>query len=189
MLSSDATEVVAQVRKNGFPEVWIHEVGRPVKRRVTFSGGTRPTWRPPGDHVTFSKGGDIWIAPADGRGEPRSCSTHHRAFRATLALNGAGMASTSWAQAAPLSSTCAKNQMVRAGTGLYSRAIAMTKSVQISLQMDGTSPTSPASQEGPKSTSDLFPRAAGKNRSRRTVEGSLAGKAIGRSSMSTMLER
>ncbi len=71
VLSPNGDEVVVQGETDGVQEVWIHEVNRPVKRRVTFRGGARPTWLPSGSEVSFNRDGDLWVAAADGSAEPR----------------------------------------------------------------------------------------------------------------------
>ena len=77
VLSPDGRQVVVLGVEDGIRDIWIHEVDRPVKRRITFdeSHNDRPTWHPSGESVSFSAGvvgrSDIWMAAADGRGEPR----------------------------------------------------------------------------------------------------------------------
>lgn len=81
VLSPDGKEVVVQGTTDREQDIWIHEVDRPVKRRITFdeTAEARPTWLPSGKQVTFSGGAfsggeteprNIWIAATDGSGDP-----------------------------------------------------------------------------------------------------------------------
>ena len=62
-------------------DVWLHEVGRPVKRRLTMhpAGDSRAVWTPDGKFVTFwsRRNGDvdIFMMPADGSGEAQLISS------------------------------------------------------------------------------------------------------------------
>lgn len=75
-LSPNGKEVVVVASTDRALDVWIHQVDRPVKRRITFdeTRNDRPTWHPSGKQVTFSGGGsggsDIWIAASDGSDKP-----------------------------------------------------------------------------------------------------------------------
>jgi len=76
VLSPDGKEVVAVGTTDRLLDIWIHEVDRPVKRRITFdeTSDDRPTWLPSGKQVTFSGGEtaqrNIWIAATDGSAGP-----------------------------------------------------------------------------------------------------------------------
>ena len=79
-LSPDETRVAVAASELGDEEIWVHEVTRPVKTRLTFSPGTdRPAiWTSSGDEIIYgsyrgdrSKGRGIFRRPADGTGEPR----------------------------------------------------------------------------------------------------------------------
>ena len=78
VLSPDASQVVVQARENENGDVWVHEVARGLKRRLTFdtANDARPTWTPRGDKISFSsiRNGnfDVFIKPADGSGETES---------------------------------------------------------------------------------------------------------------------
>jgi serine/threonine protein kinase len=56
-------------------DIWIHEVGRPVRTRLTTDDAydTQPTWSPTGDRIAFASGRtgdrDIYVKRADGSGE------------------------------------------------------------------------------------------------------------------------
>ena len=75
VLSPDGNQVVVQARENENTDVWVHEVARGLKRRLTFDpeNENRPTWTPQGDKISFSsvRNGnlDVFIKPADGSGE------------------------------------------------------------------------------------------------------------------------
>ena len=81
VLSPDGKEVVVMSVENGVRDVWVHEVERPVKRRLTFDTDNqdRPTWRPSGREITFSSTStstahgrmDIYVTAANGSEQPR----------------------------------------------------------------------------------------------------------------------
>ena len=72
-LSPDGRRVAVSGMQNGQPDVWLHDVERPVRTRVTFKRGGRPIWGPSGDQLTFMTGRrhnlDIFRTFADGRAE------------------------------------------------------------------------------------------------------------------------
>ena len=57
-LSPDGRLVAVQATENGNMDIWLHEVGRPVKTRLTFheSRDVQPKWMPSGDAIAFSSG-------------------------------------------------------------------------------------------------------------------------------------
>ena len=75
VLSPDGSQVVVQARENDSLDIWVHEVARGLKRRLTFdpANENRPTWTPRGDKISFSSerdgSQDVFIKPADGSGE------------------------------------------------------------------------------------------------------------------------
>ena len=76
-LSPDGRQVAASSVENNNYDVWVHEVGRSLKRRLTFDAATdgRPIWSPSGKEIAFrsarGQGDDnIYIRPADGTGDP-----------------------------------------------------------------------------------------------------------------------
>jgi len=75
-LSPNGRRVAVLAIEGGNRDVWVHEVDRPVKRRLTFHAawGSRPQWSPSGREITFLslRGGnwDIFRRAADGTGEP-----------------------------------------------------------------------------------------------------------------------
>ena len=76
-LSPDGRQVAVRGTEDNNADVWVHEVGRSLKRRLTFDAALdgRPIWSPSGKEITFwsarGQGDDnIYIRPADGTGEP-----------------------------------------------------------------------------------------------------------------------
>ena len=78
VLSPDGSQVVVRARENDNMDIWVHEVARGLKRRLTFDPAPerRPTWTPGGDKISFSSyrdgSADVFIKPADGSGEAES---------------------------------------------------------------------------------------------------------------------
>ena len=77
-LSPDGGHVAASSVENNNRDVWVHEVGRSLKRRLTFDAATDglPIWSPSGKEIAFKSDrgegyDDIYTRPADGTGEPR----------------------------------------------------------------------------------------------------------------------
>ena len=75
VMSPDGRRVAVRAAESGNQDVWVHEVERPMKRRLTFDAAqdTRPQWSPSGREITFQsqrKGNfDIFRRAADGTGE------------------------------------------------------------------------------------------------------------------------
>ena len=75
-LSPDGRHVAVRGIEDNNDDVWVHEVGRSLKRRLTFDAAVdgRPIWSPSGKEITFwsarQGNNDIYIRPADGTGEP-----------------------------------------------------------------------------------------------------------------------
>ena len=75
-LSPDGGRVAVLGFEDDNDDIWVHEVARPLKRRLTFHAASegRPTWSPSGKEITFrsSRQGndDMYSRPADGTGEP-----------------------------------------------------------------------------------------------------------------------
>ncbi len=73
-LSPDDRSVAVRSSENGNFDIWVHEVERPIKRRLTFDEGldSRPQWSPSGREIAFHslRGGtrDIYQRAADGNG-------------------------------------------------------------------------------------------------------------------------
>ena len=55
----------------GTADIYIHEVGRPLKMRLTFDSALtlRPIWSPEGDRIAYNTRRDVFVKPADGTGE------------------------------------------------------------------------------------------------------------------------
>ena len=75
-LSPDGRRVVVHGTEDGNIDVWVHEVDRPLRQRVTFHSGLdgRAIWGPSENEVTFhsTREGyyDIYTRPLEGTGEP-----------------------------------------------------------------------------------------------------------------------
>ena len=73
-LSPDGKRVAVTDGTRG-GDIWIHEVGRPVRTRLTTDDAADlwPTWSPTGDRIAFTSGRtgehDIYVRRADGSGE------------------------------------------------------------------------------------------------------------------------
>ena len=76
VLSPDGRRVAARGTEEGNIDVWVHEVERALRRRLTFDPAidSRPLWSPSGEEIAFGslrQGNiDIFSRPADGTGEP-----------------------------------------------------------------------------------------------------------------------
>ena len=76
-LSPDGRHLAVAGLEENNTDVWVHEVGRSLKRRLTFDTAVdnQPIWSPSGKEITFRSTrqdrGNIYIRPADGTGEPR----------------------------------------------------------------------------------------------------------------------
>ena len=72
-LSPDQQRVVVAGSEGGSTDVWVHELGRPVKTRLTFEQVNTVRWTPSGEGIVFSarrEGNfDIFQRSADGTGE------------------------------------------------------------------------------------------------------------------------
>ena len=57
-LSPDGRLVAVHASENGNTDIWLHEVDRPVKTRLTFHerADAQPKWLPSGDAIAFSSG-------------------------------------------------------------------------------------------------------------------------------------
>ncbi len=75
-LSPDAKRVAVQGEDGENYDIWIHDLARSIKTRLTFDPGydRSPKWSPSGDRIAFfsdrSGRGDIFERSADGRGAP-----------------------------------------------------------------------------------------------------------------------
>ncbi len=74
-LSADGRRVAVRGFEDGNEDIWVHEVDRPLKRRLTFNAriDSRPVWSPAGEEIAFNSqrqgGNDIYKRPASGAGE------------------------------------------------------------------------------------------------------------------------
>ena len=74
-LSPDGRSVAVASSESGNSDIWVHEVERPLKRRLTFDEGldAHPQWSPSGREITFmsqrSGTQGIFRRAADGTGE------------------------------------------------------------------------------------------------------------------------
>ena len=78
-LSPDAKRVAVQGEDGENYDIWIHDLARSIKTRLTFDPGYdgSPKWSPSGDEIAFysDRGagrGDVFKRSADGRGEADS---------------------------------------------------------------------------------------------------------------------
>jgi len=75
MLSFNGRLVAVRATEEGNQDIWVHEIERPMKRRLTFNAAleSRPQWSPSGREIAFQslRGGnyDIFRRAADGTGE------------------------------------------------------------------------------------------------------------------------
>ena len=75
VLSPEGSRVVVRAFENENWNIWIHDVARPLKTRVSFAPANvdLPTWTAKGDKITFSSNRngnwDIFVKSADGSGE------------------------------------------------------------------------------------------------------------------------
>ena len=76
VLSPDGGHVAVRGFEDGNDDVWVHEIDRPLKRRLTFHAAVdgRAIWSPSGKEIAFRSlrqgNNDIYSLPADGTGEP-----------------------------------------------------------------------------------------------------------------------
>jgi DNA-binding winged helix-turn-helix (wHTH) protein/Tol biopolymer transport system component len=74
-LSPDATRVAVFATDGAEESIWVHEVARPVKTRLTFGPGTLyPVWLPSGTEIAYMSESDktweLFRRASDGAGEP-----------------------------------------------------------------------------------------------------------------------
>ncbi len=75
-LSPDAKRVAVQGQEGEGNDIWIHDLARSIRTRLTFDPGYdgRPEWSPSGDKIAFysdrSGRGDVFERSADGTGAP-----------------------------------------------------------------------------------------------------------------------
>ncbi len=73
-LSPDAHHVAVQSHEGDNWDVWVHDVTRGTKTRLTFETGMDgiPAWSPGGDRIAYMQQDKIMIKAADGAGMPES---------------------------------------------------------------------------------------------------------------------
>src|SRR5262245_11250627 len=75
LLSPDGKRVAVYSLENGNQDIWIHDVVRGLKTRITSDAAfeDRPIWSPDGKRIAFesdrSGNGDVFIQAADGSGQ------------------------------------------------------------------------------------------------------------------------
>ena len=73
VISPDGRRVAVRATESGNfnLDVWVHEVERPMKQRLTFGAAmdSRQQWSASGREITFESKGDIFRRAADGTGE------------------------------------------------------------------------------------------------------------------------
>ncbi|HXV61680.1 MAG TPA: protein kinase [Vicinamibacteria bacterium] len=71
-LSADGLRVLVEVATNtGPPDIWVYDLERSTRTRVTTGAGGDPVWAPNGETIVFrrNEGGDLYSKAADGSGE------------------------------------------------------------------------------------------------------------------------
>ncbi len=68
-LSPDGTRVAFPVRLSGSADVWVMDLGRGLRTRISFNGGVSPRWSPDGKFLYYTNAKGIQRKPADGSGE------------------------------------------------------------------------------------------------------------------------
>ena len=74
-LSPDDRRVAVSAFENGSFDIWVHDVARPIKTRISFdaAGEFRPAWSPSGSRISFDSdrfgNADIFIMNANGSGD------------------------------------------------------------------------------------------------------------------------
>jgi Tol biopolymer transport system component/predicted Ser/Thr protein kinase len=88
-LSPDGERVAVEgMEADGNRDIWIHDVVRAAKTKLTFDPATdgHPAWSPSGEQITFHSrreaGTGIYTKPADGSGEAVLLTTEHPEARA-----------------------------------------------------------------------------------------------------------
>jgi serine/threonine-protein kinase len=76
-ISPDGRRVVVSVpRESGGNEIWIYDVARGTRTRLSAAGPvSRPIWTPDGTRITFQREGKLYSVPADDSREPQPVRT------------------------------------------------------------------------------------------------------------------
>jgi Tol biopolymer transport system component len=73
-ISPDGRFVAVSAKEGGNPDIWVHDIARGIKTRLTFDHGddSRPIWSPDGKKIVFSRGhSDLFLTPSDGSAPER----------------------------------------------------------------------------------------------------------------------
>lgn len=75
-LSPDGRRLAVVVRNPDGSDVWVHDLQRGTKLRLTSAGNNRrPRWSPDGLRIAFQSNGDIYLRQSDGAGESEGLIT------------------------------------------------------------------------------------------------------------------
>ncbi len=93
-LSPDGRQIAVTASDSGSQDIWIHDLARSLKTRLTFDGGSEisPTWSPSGREITYlSRSGEafrVMNRAADGTGEPATLIVSGRTLWLTWSRDG-----------------------------------------------------------------------------------------------------
>ena len=89
-LSPDGRRLAMTIRGNLGWDVWVYELDRGTRSRLTADGDALfPVWHPDGERVTFATtDGTIFVTAADASGEPERVDFDGRAFAPHWSPNG-----------------------------------------------------------------------------------------------------
>jgi Tol biopolymer transport system component len=68
-LSPDGSQAAFNTFSAQDSDIWVFDVERKTRRRLTFGGGFFPVWTPDGKRITYSYDENLYWIPADGSGE------------------------------------------------------------------------------------------------------------------------
>jgi Tol biopolymer transport system component len=71
-LSPDGTRVAVVGVEKGASNIWLHDIGRAAKTRLTFDHEENPVWHPTEPRIAFRRQWDLFSLALDGRSEPVS---------------------------------------------------------------------------------------------------------------------
>ena len=79
-LSPDGDRVAVTGHENENFDIWVHDLARSAKTRLTFDDGGEfnPAWSPTGDRIVYGVGDGLAISASDGTGEPRKLTGNGR---------------------------------------------------------------------------------------------------------------
>ncbi len=93
-LSPDGQRVAVVSLESGNPDIWVHDLARSTKTRLTFEDRTEdnPTWSPSGQEIAYRAGGSptkIMSRSADGTGEAIALvESEHRLYNPDWSRDG-----------------------------------------------------------------------------------------------------